>query len=97
MKRRKSFWGLIPAVALMLLFALSRGFNYQGKLVDSFGVGVNDTLPMVFRLYTGESGGSPVYEQTIPDVIALIQIFASQKLLLCWNRYMKWQLKINKR
>jgi len=76
MKRRKSFWGLIPAVAVMLLFALPRGFNYQGKLVDSFGVGVNDTLPMVFRLYTCETGGSPVYEQTIPDVIVRQGLFS---------------------
>ena len=67
---------LVVAGVLALIFAVPRSFNYQGKLVDSSGVGVNDTLMLTFRLYTSETGGSPIYEQTIPDVIIRQGLFS---------------------
>jgi microcystin-dependent protein len=38
--------------------------NYQGYLTDSSGNPVNDTLDMVFRLYSVESGGSHLWTET---------------------------------
>jgi len=66
---------IIPGV-LAIILAIPRAFNYQGKLVDLSGVGVNDTLPLTFRLYTSETGGSPIYEQTIPNVVIRQGLFS---------------------
>jgi hypothetical protein len=39
--------------------------NYQGLLCrESDTVGVTDTLSMIFRLYTQETGGTPVWDET---------------------------------
>ena len=67
---------LVIVGALALIFAVPRSFNYQGKLIDASGVGVNDTLPLTFRLYTSESGGEPIWEQTISDVIIRQGLFS---------------------
>ena len=63
-------------IASAFIFAVPRSFNYQGKLVDASGVGVNDTLALTFRLYTSETGGAPLWEQTIPDVIVRQGLFS---------------------
>jgi len=76
MRRKKLFVCVIVAVALALVSAVPRSFNYQGKLVDASGVGVNDTIPLTFRLYTSETGGAPLWEQTIPDVIVRQGLFS---------------------
>ncbi len=52
------------AVAIIFFSAVPRVINYQGKLVDSSGVGVNGTIPITFRLYTISAGGSPIWEET---------------------------------
>ncbi len=59
-----------------LLGAIPRSLNYQGKLVDSLDVGINDTLAMTFRLYTSEVGGAPLWEQTIDSVIISRGLFS---------------------
>jgi len=66
----------IVAWAFALVLAVPRSFNYQGKLLDASGAGVNDTLPITFRLYTSETGGSPIYEQTITNVIVRQGLFS---------------------
>lgn len=71
-------WWLLFLVALVFVGtgALPRAFNYQGKLTNSIGVGINDTLPITFRLYTSEIGGSPIYERRIPDVVISKGLFS---------------------
>ena len=68
---------------LILVFFLSfilstvpKTLNYQGKLLDSEGVGVNSTLDITFRLYTSESGGTEIWEQTISDVVISRGLFS---------------------
>ncbi len=68
MRSRYVRLGFIFPLVLLLLAAIPRIFNYQAKLVQSPGVGVNDTLEIKFRLYNTDSGGSPLWEETIPDV-----------------------------
>ncbi len=44
--------------------AVPTEMDYQGKLTDAGGVGINDTLPMTFRIYSSESGGSALWTET---------------------------------
>ncbi len=60
-----------------ILSSLPRLLNYQGKIVNSSGVGVNDTLSITFRLYTSGEGGSPIWEETIPDIIVRNGLFSA--------------------
>ena len=66
--KRASFCVLFIVFSVLLLAAVPRTLNYQGKLLDSSGVGINDTLPVTFRLYTSETGETALWEETIPDV-----------------------------
>jgi len=76
MRRKKLFLCVIVAVVLALASAVPRILNYKAKLVNASGVGVNDTIPLTFRLYTSETGGAPLWEQTIPDVIVRQGLFS---------------------
>ena len=49
------------SVILILMAAVPKVLNYQGKLLDSDGVGVNATLNMTFKLYTTETGGTAIW------------------------------------
>ena len=51
-----------------LYAAVPKVLNYQGKLLDSDGVGLNDTLNITFKLYTAETGGDPIWTETIDNV-----------------------------
>ena len=42
---------------------------YQGYLTDSAGAAVNETLEMVFKLYSVESGGAPLWSEIQPSVV----------------------------
>jgi hypothetical protein len=42
--------------------------TYQGYLTDSGGDPVTDTADLFFRMYPTASGGTPVWNETIPDV-----------------------------
>jgi len=67
---------LLCIVSIAIIAAVPRVLNYQGKLLDSSGVGVNDTLSLTFRIYTTETGGSPIWEQTISDVVVKQGLFS---------------------
>ena len=58
-------------IILLLVFicTVPNYLNYQGKLLDSSGVGINDTLDVTFRLYGHETDGETLWEETIPSVI----------------------------
>lgn len=47
-----------------MLLAIPRTMNYQGKLTDTDGVGINDDLDMVFRIYDTASGGIPLWSES---------------------------------
>jgi len=76
MKSKNLCSGVMIIVAFIILSAVPRVLNYQGKLLDSSGVGVNDTLALTFRLYTTETGGSPIWEETISDVVVRQGLFS---------------------
>ena len=65
----------LQSLVLILLFSVSlfaqvpRIMNYQGKLTSYSGIGVNDTLPIVFLIYDTSSGGSPLWIDTVEAVI----------------------------
>lgn len=42
--------------------------HYQGRLLDNAGDPVNGSVDMAVRLYTQETGGSQIWEQTLEDV-----------------------------
>ena len=64
-------WAVALALLSVLVLAPQAGFaavpqtiNYQGALSDAGGP-VNATVNMTFRLYNVETGGSPLWEETI--------------------------------
>jgi len=60
-KANLAFWALI---LIFIVSAIPRVLNYQGKLVDPSGAGINGSLPMTFKLYTSETGGSPIWSES---------------------------------
>ncbi len=72
----KYFLIIFSVMVMLLLAVVPRIISYQGKLLDEFNVAVNDTLTLTFRLYTTETGGEPLYEQTIPDVEIIRGLFS---------------------
>ena len=62
MKLRSLFF--VGVLLILIVSALPRVINYQGKLTNTDGTGVNGALPMVFRLFTSEEGGYPIWEET---------------------------------
>lgn len=49
---------------------------YQGYLTDSAGAAVNETLEMVFKLYSVESGGAPLWSEIQPSVVVADGVFS---------------------
>ena len=59
-----------------LYAAVPKLLNYQGKLLDSSGVGINDTLTITFKLYDAATGGNLLWQETINDVEILKGLFS---------------------
>lgn len=79
---RKTIHGMCAGAAIGLLAGVTQAqvaptaFTYQGQL-EQGGVGVNDTLPMVFRLFDSPVGGSQVGSSVIvPGVNVQDGVFA---------------------
>ncbi|RLB75075.1 MAG: hypothetical protein DRH24_20205 [Deltaproteobacteria bacterium] len=49
--------------------------NFQSKLTDSAGVGINDTLDITFRLYNVTTGGTPLWTETHTSVPVVKGLF----------------------
>jgi hypothetical protein len=62
---RRVLWGLVVAGPA---FAGNTTFLQQGRLLGASGAVVDGTPDLVFRLYTADAGGSPVFTETIADV-----------------------------
>jgi hypothetical protein len=66
---------LIMAVTVAGLADVPELGNYQGRLADSLGFAVTDTVDLTFKIY-GSSGGSDVlWEETHTDVIVVYGLF----------------------
>jgi len=61
---------IIALVITLSVFAegVPRIMSYQGKVTDMGGAGVNDTLPIVFRLYETPIAGAPIWSEAHPAV-----------------------------
>ncbi|MCD6531121.1 hypothetical protein J7K99_01590 [bacterium] len=49
--------------------------NFQSKLTDSAGVGINDTVDITFRLYDVATGGTPLWTETHASVPVVKGLF----------------------
>jgi len=54
---------IIVLIAAAVLNAVPRAMNYQGKLTDPAGVGINADLDMTFRIYNVASGGVALWSE----------------------------------
>jgi len=55
--------------------------NFQGKLADSGGKPITSAVPMVFKLYQGATGGSPVWTETrsvTPDIFGIYSVMLGE-------------------
>jgi len=59
---------IILVFVITSVYFVPRSIKYQGKLLDIDGVGINDELPITFRLYDSESGGVLLWQEIISDV-----------------------------
>nr|MBP7653855.1 hypothetical protein [Candidatus Dependentiae bacterium] len=62
--KKKIFCLLILFYSINSLMALNPVIIFQGKLTDNIGVRVNGTLPVIFSIYTEESGGAALWTET---------------------------------
>ena len=72
---RKLLVIILVASMATVSFSLSDTLVYQGKLTSTDGVGVNDTLDMVFRLYDASTGGTMLCVDTVEDVPVVKGLF----------------------
>ena len=68
MPKTYSYCLIVLLLLVLIISAIPRTLNYQGKLLDSEGVGINDTLDITFRLFLDETGGISLWEQVLTDV-----------------------------
>ncbi len=69
---------LIAVIILLIsvsVLAVPQRMTYQGKLTNPAGIGINDTLPMVFRIFTSPTGGVPLWEETQDSVVVIRGLF----------------------
>lgn len=75
MKTRFLFiFSFLMLSSIFVIGDVQRTISYQGKMTDSFGVGINDTLPMIFQIYSVETGGLPLWTET-HDGVNEVHIF----------------------
>ncbi len=55
---------LLVCLLVSAVFAVPQQMNYQGKITNSSGVGLNGTYTLTFRLYDGPIGGSALWDET---------------------------------
>jgi hypothetical protein len=74
-----------------------RIISYQGKVTHMDGVGVNDTLPVEFRLFEDETGGTAIWTEnhpTVPIVKGLFDVFLGADTPLDLEFDVKYYLEI---
>ncbi|HHS50077.1 MAG TPA: hypothetical protein ENN07_03065, partial [candidate division Zixibacteria bacterium] len=71
---------VIFAVSILPILTYALTLGYQGKLTNTAGVGVNEALPMTFRLFNAETGGDNLWSEThdgeneIPVVLGFFDV-----------------------
>lgn len=69
-----------PLVAASLVFSLSitlgQSINYQGRLTDTDGEPVNDTVNISLKIYDSEAGGSVLYSEEVGLVKVVNGLYA---------------------
>jgi len=60
----------------LLVFAIPHIINYQGKLIDTGGVGITDTVDMTFRLFNSADEGTLLWEETHHNVVVTQGLFS---------------------
>ena len=55
-------------LVILIYSSIPKVLNYQGKMLDSDGVGITDNLPMTFRVYDVDEGGTLLWSETISNV-----------------------------
>jgi len=61
--------GLVLVLVYYSSAQVPRMINYQGKLTNATGAPVNDTIPMVFSIYSDEGGTNLLWTETQTTVI----------------------------
>ncbi|HDG68040.1 MAG TPA: hypothetical protein ENG11_02705, partial [candidate division Zixibacteria bacterium] len=62
-------FAVIFLLVLGICFAeIPHTINYQGKITNSAGVGLDGTYSMTFRIFNAPTGGSELWSETIPSV-----------------------------
>ncbi len=68
MRKLRGILSVLVVAVCSVYAAPPQLLNYQGRLVDGLGEPVNGTVEVNVRLFTAETGGSPVWSQTINNV-----------------------------
>ncbi len=63
------------SIGVISIQAVPQQLTYQGKLTDVDGIGINDTLNMVIRIYDLETGGTALWYRTVYNVEILHGLF----------------------
>ena len=75
MKRSALLLGILVLCVAASFGAIPRIVNYQGKLADDAGIGINDTLDILFAIYDSHTGGSPLWSELDRDVPVVKGLF----------------------
>jgi len=55
---------VLAIISLLVFSGVPRLMNYQGKITDESGIGLNTTVPMTFELYSSETGEDALWSET---------------------------------
>jgi len=75
---RKTVLALVMIALVTAALAVPKVFNYQGKLTDPVGVGINDTLDMAVRIYDDPTAGTLLSSDVITNVPIVKGLFDIQ-------------------
>ncbi len=69
MRKSMLLWNVVSLVCLLAVMSVNgyaqapQTINYQGVLLDAFGLPVNDTVAMSFVIYDASEGGTPLWNE----------------------------------
>ena len=69
---------LLLVVAVSAWAQIPKLINYQAKLTDADGVALNGDYDITFRIYDGETGGTPLWTENHPTVTVTNGLFDVQ-------------------
>ncbi len=74
--RKSMFFAMILCFMSVSFATIPKTFNYQGKLVDGFGVAINGEHDVMFEIFAAASGGTALWTETHEDVMLEHGLFA---------------------